>query len=471
MKLVDNFYKAILNAIYNHCTIHINEKIRNILCLIVAHCLAAIYIFYRMDISIKDELNIGSFDIACFVFFMLVLLVLFSMKRPIVIDEDNKINKVLYCCFAITMLIALIVANPIWEIKVSMLMVTFIFPAFYYISNDSNDYAALVKIIAISFVNIGLILHIGNFLLYPYEDTSIAYQAGFANPNTLAMALVPTFLCSIYLFSIYKKIKWLYLIIAGYTIGVIMLCEARTSIAVCLISLICWGIYYIIHSDILGIKRVNSLVSVILAVCILAAGVFITDKVNAARGTAAITDTASVEETIKEPVEEATKEPTEGANSLEKVITKSEERTGTNLNGFLSGRVELWKYYTKDITAFGHDYDAAKEQRAQDNITLGTHNTLISYLYICGAIPALIMLFLQVFVAVYIIRRIFFKYKTEEIERKNSLPQLDLFIVLIAPAYCLAGLVEELIWVSRWAIAALFFISLAPVFYKRKFKG
>ena len=201
MKLVDNFYRAILNAIYNHCTIHINEKIRSIICLIAAHCLAAIYIFYRMDISIKDKLNIGSFDIACFIFFMLIIFVLFGMKRSIAIDEDNKTSKILYCCFAITMLVALIVANPIWEIKVSMLMVIFIFPAFYYISQDSNDYAALVKIIAISFVNIGLILHIGNFLLYPYEDTSIAYQAGFANPNTLAMALVPTFLCSIYLFS------------------------------------------------------------------------------------------------------------------------------------------------------------------------------------------------------------------------------------------------------------------------------
>ncbi|MBE5034748.1 hypothetical protein [Gallibacter intestinalis] len=462
MKLVDNLYKAILNAMYNHCIVHINEKVKNIICLIAAHCLAAIYIFYRMDISIKDKLNIGSFDIACFIFFMLIILVLFSMKRQITIDEDNKISKIIYCCFAITMLVALIVANPIWEIKVSMLMVIFIFPAFYYISQYSNDYATLVKIIAISFANIGLILHIGNFLLYPYEDTSIAYQAGFANPNTLAMALVPTFLCSIYLFSICNRIKWLYLVIAGYTIGIIMLCEARTSIAVCLISLICWGIYYIIHSSNFEIKRINSLVSVILAICILAAGVFITDKVNVARGTTAINDTIAVEETTIEPAEEA--------NSLEKVITKSEERTGTNLNGFLSGRVELWKYYTKDITAFGHDYDSAKEQRTEDNITLGTHNTLISYLYICGAIPALIMLIIQLLVAGYIIRRIFFKYKTEEIERKNSLPQLDLFIVLIAPAYCLAGLVEELIWVSRWAIAALFFISLAPIFYKRKFK-
>lgn len=470
MKLVDNFYKAILNTIYSHCTVHINEKIKSAICLIAAHCLAAIYVFLRMDLSIKDKLNIGSFDIACFIFFMLVLLVLFSMKRPIVIDEDNKVNKILYCCFAITMLIALIIANPIWEIKISMLMVIFIFPAFYYISNDSNDYALLVKIIAISFANIGLILHIGNFLLYPYKDTSIAYQAGFANPNTLAMALVPTFLCSIYLFSVCKKIKWLYLIIAGYTIGVIMLCEARTSIAVCLISLICWGIYYIIHSNNFERKRINSLVSVILAICILVVGVFVTDKINVARGTTTISDTASVEETIKEPVAEATKEPTEETNSLEKVITKSEERTGTNLNGFLSGRVELWKYYTKDITAFGHDYDAAKEQRTQDNITLGTHNTLISYLYICGAIPALIMLLLQLLVAVYIIRRTFFKYKLGEVEGKNSLLQLDLFIVLIAPAYCLAGLVEELIWVSRWAIAALFFISLAPMFYKRKFK-
>lgn len=470
MRLVDNFYKATLNAIYNYCTIHINEKVRNIICLIAAHCLAAIYIFYRMDISIKDKLNIGSFDIACFIFFMLIIFVLFGMKRSIAIDEDNKTSKILYCCFAITMLVALIVANPIWEIKVSMLMVIFIFPAFYYISQDSNDYAALVKIIAISFVNIGLILHIGNFLLYPYEDTSIAYKAGFANPNTLAMALVPTFLCSIYLFSICNRIKWLYLVIAGYTIGIIMLCEARTSIAVCLISLICWGIYYIIHSSNFETKRINSSVSVILAICILAASVFITDKVNVARGTATINDTIAVEETTNEPVEKATKEPAEETSSLEKVITKSEEKTGTNLNGFLSGRVELWKYYTKDITAFGHDYDAAKEQRAEDNITLGTHNTLISYLYICGAIPALIMLIIQLLVAVYIIRRIFFKYKTEEIERKNSLPQLDLFIVLIAPAYCLAGLVEELIWVSRWAIAALFFISLAPIFYKRKFK-
>lgn len=462
MKLVDNFYKVTLNAIYNHCTIHINEKIRNIICLIATHCLAAIYIFYRMDIRIKDKLNIGSFDIAGFIFFMLIILVIFSMKHPITIDEDNKISKALYCCFAITMLVALIVANPIWEIKVSMLMVILVFPAFYYISQDSNEYALLIKIIAISFANIGLILHIGNFVLYPYEDISIAYQAGFANPNTLAMALVPTFLCSIYLFSICKKIKWLYLIIAGYTIGVIMLCEARTSIAVCLISLICWGIYYTIHSNNFEIKRINSLVSVILAICILIVGVFVTDKINVARGTTTISDAVSVEETIKEPAEET--------NSLEKVITKSEERTGTNLNGFLSGRVELWQYYTKDITAFGHDYDAAKEQRAQDNITLGTHNTLISYLYICGAIPALIMLLLQLLVAVYIIRRIFFKYKTEEVERKNSLPQLDLFIVLIAPAYCLAGLVEELIWISRWAIAALFFISLAPIFYKRKFK-
>lgn len=464
MKLVDNFYKAILNTIYNHCTVHINEKIKSAVCLIAAHCLAAIYVFLRMDLSIKDKLNIGSFDIACFIFFMLIILVLFGMSRPIIKEENDKKSKIAYCCFSVAMLIALIVANPIWEIKISMLMIIFIFPAFYYIAIDSSAYARLVKIIAISFVNIGIVLHIGNFLLYPYEDVSIAYQAGFANPNTLAMALVPTFLCSIYLFSICKKIKWLYLIIAAYTIGIIMLCEARTSIAVCLVSIICWGIYYIIHSEMFGIKRINSFISVALVLCILAAGVFITDKINMPNATKTVpNNNVAAEETVTEPVKEE--------NSLERVITKSEEKTGTNLNGFLSGRVELWKYYTQDITAFGHDYDDAKEQRVQDNITLGTHNTLISYLYVCGLIPALIMLSIQLLAAVYVLRRIFCKYKTEEIESKNCLPQLDLFIILIAPAYCLAGLVEELIWVSRWAIAALFFISLAPMFYKRKLKG
>lgn len=459
MNLVDNFYKNLLNTIYNRCTAQINDNIKNVICVIASHCLAAIYIFLRLDISIKDKLNIGEFDIACFIFFMLIILVIFGIKHIVDLKKNNNIFKILYLVFAVVMFISLIVIKPIWEIRISILTLIFVFPTFYYSSLNSNDYVLLVRKIAVAFVNIGVLLHVANFLLYPYEDNSIAYQAGFANPNTLAMTLVPTFLCAIYLFSINRKMKWLYLIVAGYTLGIIMLCEARTSIAVCLASMICWGIYYIVHSKYFGLSHINSFLLIILTICILVTSVVISDKINLVRvATTTVNETVSVDEKAEEQ------------GSLERVIAKSEMKTDNGLNGFLSGRVELWKYYTKDITAFGPDYDDAREQRAYDNITLGTHNTLISYLYICGLIPALIMLLIQLSVAVYIIRRMICKYKIEELENVNNLPKLDLFIVLIAPAYCLAGLFEELIWVSRWAMATLFFISLAPMFYKRRLK-
>lgn len=459
MGLVDNIYKSILSLIFNSCIVNISDRIKNGICLIATHCLAAIYIFLRMDAGIKEKMHIGSFDIACLIFLMLVLLVIFGMKHSIELKEHGSWNKKLYFCFAITVFISLIVSNPSWEIKISLVMMIFVFPAFYYISANSDDYAELIKKIAISFVNIGVILHIVNILFYPYYEESIAYKAGFANPNTLAMALVPTFLCSIYLFSIAKRLRWLYLVVAGYTIGVIMLCEARTSIAICIISIICWAIYYFVHSENFRIKHVNSLITIILVICMLTVGVVATDKINTTNyEKKALNNNVNIEKEIDEK------------SSLEKVITKSEIRAGNDLDSFLSGRVELWKYYAKDITAFGHDYNAAREQRNMDNITLGTHSTLISYLYICGLVPAIIMLLMQICVAIYIVRRIICRYKKEEIENQHSLPQLDLFIILIAPTYCLAGLVEELIWVSRWAIATLFFISLAPIFYRRKWK-
>lgn len=461
MSIVDNFYKNVLNIIYTNFTMRINDKIKNSICLIASHGLAAIYIFLRMKIDLKEAFNIGNFDIACFVFFMLVFLVVFGTKHQINLEvsKSNRKFKILYFAFAIAMFISLIVIRPIWEIKISIIAMIFLFPVFYYISFNSDDYAFLIRKISIAFVNIGVLLHIGNYILYPYENNNIPYKASFENPNTLAMTIVPTLLCAIYLFSIEEKFKWFYLIVAGYTMGIIMLCESRTSIAMCIVSLTCWGIYYIVHSKIFKTTYIKSVITIILAICILIISVFVSDKINLTNNsTSTIKESVNIESQVEEQ------------SSLDKVITKSKIRTGNDLDGFLSGRVELWKYYTKDITAFGHDYDAAKEQRTEDNITLGTHNTLISYLYICGLVPALIMLLIQLFVAIYIIKRMFCRYKVEEIENKRSLPQLDLFIILIAPAYCLAGLVEELIWVNRWAIATLFFISLAPMFYKRRLK-
>lgn len=459
MNIVDNFYKNVLNMIYTNFVLRINDKIRNAICLIATHGLAAIYIFYRMDIDLKESLNIGNFDIACFVSFMLVLFVVFGIKHQVNLEASDRKFKILYFVFALAMFISLIVISPIWEIRISIITMIFIFPAFYYISFNSEDYALLIKKIAIAFVNIGVLLYIVNYILYPYENTNIPYKASFENPNTLAMTVVPTFLCAIYLFSIGGKWKWLYLIVAGYTMGIIMLCESRTSIAVCIVSLICWGIYYIVHYKIFKTTYTKSVMSIILVICILIISVFVSDKINLTNNsTSNVKESVNIERQVEEQ------------SSLDKVITKSQIRTGNNLDGFLSGRVELWKYYTSDITVFGHDYGAAKEQRTEDNITLGTHNTLISYLYICGLVPAVIMLLIQLFVAFYIIKRMLCRYKIEEIENKRSLPQLDLFIILIAPAYCLAGLVEELIWINRWAIAALFFISLAPMFYKRKLK-
>ena len=442
--LLFNLYTDMCNIIAQKIQ-QIDEKKRCKINVVLMHMLASLYIIIRIFSDGLNRIGFGPLDTICTFILIFTLIIILHCGTETNISNINKKVVKVYFFFSIALIISLLVCSFPWRKIASIFVIVILLPFAYTILFDRKTYYAFLKELSCAFVNMGFILHILNIVLSPRVkgDTS-AYMGLIANPNTLAMTLVPTLLCALYLYTITKSHRIYYLGIIGYTMGIIVMSESRTSFCMSCIAVICWIVYSLRHYRVLQKKIRIQLSIVVILIATLTLGIFVTDKIN--------------EITAREVAYAQT-----SSSSWESFMDKSESKSAFGMNNFLSGRVELWKYYTEDVTLFGHDYQSSIEQKQNDSVVLGSHNTLIYYLYTNGIFAAIGMLLIEVVGCAYTLRKI------GKISNDNLIEsQINLFSVIFIPAYCAGNLVEDLYEISRWGICLMFYISFVPVLYSKE---
>lgn len=446
MLFLHNIYAGIYSRIWRS-TDKMSSYKREIIVAVLAHVIAAYYLIIRIFNSRLSAIGIGEFDRLCFLTLLILAISIFASGKDRKIRELNRKVSWIYSALSICLLISVIICRFVPERSMDIFMVILLIPMVMITLSDENDFFRLTVKMSAAFVNAGVFLHVVN-LLFARQEEGVAsgYQGLIANPNTLAMALLPTLFCAVYLYLMGKNRAY-YLAVTAYTAGVIVMTQSRTSFAMAFIGIFCCVIFGIRYSRVIAKSVSKQLVAVLLLIVVTVAGIFLTDKLNelvAVKGEGQM-ETAQTED-----------------SSWGQLINKSKARMDTGMNGFLSGRVELWKYYTEDITPFGHDSVTAAREREKDGITLGAHNTLIYYLYNNGVTTAFFMLLFQAAGCIYVVIS-FIGRRTEGEEGKVHVKNAT-FCAMMIPAYCAGGLVEDLSRIGGWGGVLMFYFAMTQVF-------
>lgn len=449
MLFLQNLYVSIYRRI-EHSTEKISGYKKEIITVVLAHVIAFYYIAIRMFPTQLSSAGIGEFDRICFLALLVLAISIFASGKNNDAYELNRKTAWIYSALSICLVISVVVCRFIPERNADIFVIVLLIPMIIFILRDEVAFNRLILKMAAAFVNAGVILHVLNLLFARQTDgDSSGYQGLISNPNTLAMVLLPTLFSAIFLYTIKSNMKY-YLFVVAYTSGILVMTQSRTAFGMAAIGIICWIVFSIRYGKYFAHNIKKQFLAVLLLLAVMIAGIYVTDKLNEL---VAVKGDSRSEMTDTED------------SSWDQIINKSKVRMDAGLNGFLSGRVELWKYYTEDISLFGHDSVTAAKEREKDGITLGAHNTLIYYLYTNGASVALFVLLFQAAGCIYVIIS-FFRFRDigggRNVKVKNSL-----FAAMIIPAYCAGGLVEDLSRIGGWGVVMMFYLAMTRVFIRK----
>lgn len=448
MKHIERIYIKILNIIIKPVS-GIQQK--NLICTVLLHILAFLYLYYRFQVKLSPEsffvFDGGVFAVAIAI--LLLLIAMLSVKGTLEASSKYSITGIIYMIFAVLIFVNGIIKPQALYASICLIIYVLILPFLYIAWNNREDIDLLFRMIAAAFVNTGIVFYVVNFIFFPRgaQETSGAYMGATGNPNTFGMICLSIFVCAVYMYIVFRKLRLFYAIVAAYSFGMIIVCQARTSMIAGMMALTVSVIYYIRQGKIFEKKPIQRILAIICLVIIVTIGIFITDKVS----------------NITPPLAYAEEN---SESSIDALKDKFEIRGGGGLNSMLSQRIELWQYYGEKISFLGHSNKEYNIETAEDGVTLMPHNTLISLGYFYGAPTMFAMLAVQILVMIYVLKSIIIS-KTCKQKYKRSVPAIwrdsSSFVILVAIAYCSAGIVEELDHISLFGMTGLFYMAISLV--------
>lgn len=455
MTLLQPIYQVFFNLIYK-VTDLIPEKIRNIVVQICTVLLAFTIIFKSSGVHVPVVLYV----------ILLILIMIFSINKPIEKIKTNKFFESVYYIGFIFMLFGTLMHNVAEEFTINAIIYLFIFPGIYLVWNNRKDYEVLFNKVANGFVISGTIYYIHCILMAPISELTTvpgagSYFATTTNPNGLGIMALANMLCAIYLYisQTGKKRIW-YLIIIGMSFALIGLAEARASLLGAVIALVFWIIYYLRRGKYIEGSLLKPIVVVLSIALIMAISTPIT------RG---LLSAAAPEPAAAFSVGELMDDI-----GLGNIKDKFENQTADK-NSFFTGRVLLWQYYSESPTLLGNDQEEFIVKAQSDGVNLGPHNTTLDFMNQTGVVSAIANLLLQANVMIFVLLALFYK-KQEGLSHTNLNGKKDLkveyytLIILCASAFVSIGVVEALTKVTRWGITTLFYFVIAPLLSDKEWK-
>lgn len=440
MNLLQNLYIVIFNTLFK-LTKHINYTIREWIAKLCVFGLSASFFVLMIltrqgitDIHVKGCTEGG--------IFLLILLCIFSVNKPLEKVKWNKWITYPYFTAAIYMTIMSFDQNPGEFYQSYAIMMLLILPALYFIWGNRKDYLTYYDWFAKSLIILGLLSAVATIMLAPISEKSIGAQyIGLTdNPNIFGMISISVTAASLYMIFLKRKLYVVYSVLAGVYATFIWLTVSRTAIFVLVMQVIAWLIialrtYY-------PREKVKSIAFVALTMLIMIASAF-------------LTNIALQKDIVAEAKTEIVMNEIDQIADAEVDAVKNRfDFSNKSLEEFTSGRTDIWKWYIDKISWRGHDCTNHEVEIALGVIYHNAHNTVLEISYRFG-LPAGVAyaLFMIVMVVALIIGGLI------RAKRKYTI-----FIILLTIAYFIEAMLDVMTLPFERGPVLMFYMALIGVF-------
>ena len=410
-------YSIVLNFLFKFVG-KIPEKVRDIILWLSMLLLWVICFFRESLVFTKLHLKFNLTEWMLIGTAVLLLIILFSIKQPLIKMQINK----LFCFFYFLLPILIIFASFFHELGRGMrpfaLILLFIFPALYYVWGCRGDYEKIFRMLACSIVIVGTVLILLNnaYLVYSKQDLTISevfvwrYAGLFRNPNALGVTLIPIFTGLFYLFYTEKRKSFLWLVTILILASFLLLFTGSRTALLAVVAQFFVFIIFIINKNKgqnakgSSKKSTTRAVVIILVVLIMFATLF--TLVSLSR---------------------SPEHPQIKMVFLEHLVPDF-NRSLTDLS---SGRLDIWKSYISELTLLGKN--PAENPIYLGDAQMSAHNTSIEIAFRAG-IPAGICFTILLLIA------LFFAFRC--MGRSRSIEKYMVFPALAISAYFFPAMLE-----------------------------
>lgn len=440
MNLLQNIYILVFNTVFK-LTKHINYTIREWIAKLCVFGLSSLFFVLMIltrqgitDIHVKGCTEGG--------IFLLILLCIFSVNKPLKKVKWNKWITYPYFTAAVYMTIMSFDQNPGEFYQSYAIMMLLILPALYFIWGNRKDYLTYYDWFAKSLIILGLLSAVATIMFAPISEKSIGAQyIGLTdNPNIFGMISISVTAASLYMIFLKRKFYVIYAVLAGVYATFIWLTVSRTAIFVLVMQVIAWLIITV--RTYFPKEKVKSIAFVALTMVIMITSAF-------------LTNTALQNDIVAEAkTETVMSENYQIADSEVDAVKNRFDFSNKSLEEFTSGRTDIWKWYIDKISWRGHDCTNHEVEIAPGVIYHNAHNTVLEISYRFGW-PAGVAyaIFMLVMVVALIIGGLI---------RANR--KYTIFIILLTIAYFIEAMLDVMTIPFERGPVLMFYMALIGVF-------
>ena len=439
-------YRITFNLVYK-LTRYLQEGFRNLVIFLCCIVLFWTYFFSAMDVlGIKTQV-IGS------VIFLIIVII--SINKPLV---NIKWNIGVYYSMVLFGIGILLIekVHPIGDGYVMYAIdLILLFPALYYVWGNRGDYKTLYTLLSLAIWVLGLASFI--YCCFLAIEGSLGVVNGRvtglrANANTFSRLGVILFLSSIYL--IWEK--WSNkLAIAIYSTGVgiglsyVILSASRTSlisVLVCLISLTLISLKSKKREKGLE-KTLKVFIMISIGATLFVMGVQLNDinehSINRER---LLKESLENIETSN-AVENTEEKPNDINNAVNRIVSKRDA------NSYSSGRLNIWRVYSKHISFLGSEYEVLKTELGDAKVYYA-HNNVIEYIFRCGYLVG------SIYVVFFLLQGI---KGLKLLFSKQYRRPWAFFAVAVVGLYSILAMLDIATLPFCGVFTSVYFLSIAPI--------
>ncbi len=370
---------------------------------------------------------------------LLIILAVMSVKGQLHRIKWNKWIVYPYLFAAIYMLFASFHHYPGRSYDTFPIQLLFIFPAIYFVWGNRGSRRLYYDWLAKSSMTIGVLLVTATIIFAPIGENTVVsaqYYGLTDNPNLLAMLLMISLAGTLYMMRPGKKLAPFYAVIAGISMAIILLSNSRGGIIVGVMEILAW-ITITLRQEFkaYGTKAVAMVAAgVLIIVLSIPVTNLMLDRSDYGDGEAG------------------------SVRSIEEIQDNTGSRfsvEGKDMNTFMSGRIEIWKWYIRQFNLLGHDCTNHTVQISEDsNVLHNAHNTYIEIAYRYGVPAGIGYALFMIALIVCLIRAALIRGRCSYI----------LIISLFSLAYFIESLVDVMTLPFERGPVLMFYLALVGVF-------
>jgi O-antigen ligase len=311
-----------------------------------------------------------------------------------------------------------------------------LFPVFYFVWSNRNDYRLLFTLIALAMAIAGLIFLFLCLVIAP-PVLGVRYLGMTPNPNALGTIMASVFTCGVFLLFKNKKPLFVFgLFTLLLSAIMLILSDSRTSLLIVFVILV-FSVIRMFQSFFRDKKRslqIRFRIIIVIGIVCIAGFLFLFSQSNEGDGKSGI-----------------------GSSRIGRNIELlfSDNDRFKVADRILSGRLAIWDTYIGLIDFRGHDshelpYSNAKGKR------LAAHNNVIDIAYRIGLSAGIAYAGLLFLSLLYAIKYFF---------RKEKLRYAALFVGMFVLNYFITMMFETMLTMTLYPVVFIFYLCIGPLFF------